>query len=127
MERDMRTFLGEAKRELRPLSLDGEAAFVNFPDGALPADVCERAYWGNNREELRRVKQIWDQDNFFRSEQGVRLPGGSKRGGDRDLPERSGDQGNDEDLTDSYASKQWEVYETKDIEGDLQELADLGL
>ncbi|KAJ7749276.1 hypothetical protein DFH07DRAFT_961786 [Mycena maculata] len=133
MERDMRAFLGEAKRELRPLSLQGEAAFINFPDGALPAEVCERAYWGDNREELRRVKQIWDKDNFFQSEQGVRLPSGSKGGpggipdrGDRNEPEKSGDQGNDEDLTDSLASKQWEVYETKDIVGDLQELADLG-
>ncbi|KAJ7800244.1 hypothetical protein B0H14DRAFT_3113964 [Mycena olivaceomarginata] len=70
MERDMRAFLGEAERELRPLSLQGEAAFINFPDGALPAEVCERAYWGDNREELRR-------DNF-QSEQGVRLPGGLK-------------------------------------------------
>ncbi|KAF8217844.1 hypothetical protein K438DRAFT_1795742 [Mycena galopus ATCC 62051] len=140
MERDMRAFLGEAKRELRPLSLQGEAAFVNFPDGALPGDISERAYWGDNREELRRVKQIWDKDNFFQSEQGVRLPSGPKggipgRGGqgqtegsaDRKEPEKSGDQGNDEDLTDSLASKQWEVYETKDILGDLQELADLGL
>ncbi|KAJ7310086.1 hypothetical protein DFH08DRAFT_918274 [Mycena albidolilacea] len=28
---DMRAFLGEAKRELRPLSLQGEAAVINFP------------------------------------------------------------------------------------------------
>ncbi|KAJ7476925.1 hypothetical protein B0H11DRAFT_1727141 [Mycena galericulata] len=122
MERDMRAFLGEAKRALRPLSLQGAAAFVNFPDGALPPEFCERAYWGGNREELRRVKQIWDKDNFFRSEQGVRLPSGSK-----DEPEKSGDPGNDEALTDSLASKQWEVYETKDIVGDLRELADMGL
>ncbi|KAJ7848622.1 hypothetical protein B0H14DRAFT_3453031 [Mycena olivaceomarginata] len=113
MERDMRAFLGEAKRELRPLSLQGEAAFINFPDAGI---------LGRQREELRRVKEIWDKDNFFQSEQGVRLPGGLKGG-----PEKSGDQGNDEDLTDSLATKQWEVYETKDIVGDLQELADLGL
>jgi hypothetical protein len=128
MERDMRAFLGEAKRDLRPLSLQGNAAFINFPDGALPADVCERAYWGDNREELRRIKEIWDKDNFFQSKQGVSLPRGipNKGSGVRNEPEKSGDQGNDEDLTDSLASKQWEVYETKDIVGDLQELADLG-
>ncbi|VDC07597.1 unnamed protein product [Peniophora sp. CBMAI 1063] len=130
MERDMRAFLGEAKRKLRPLSLNGEAAFINFPDGALPSDVCEKAYWGSNREELRRVKQLWDGENFFKSEQGVGLPSEIGRGTGR--AEKSGDQGNDESLTDSYASKQWEVYEwevyeTKDIEADLQELADLGL
>ncbi|KAJ7790100.1 hypothetical protein B0H14DRAFT_3501994 [Mycena olivaceomarginata] len=113
MKQDMRAFLGEAKRELRPLSLQGEAAFINFPDAGV---------LGRQREELRRVKEIWDKDNFFQSEQGVRLPGGLKGG-----PEKSGDQGNDEDLTDSLATKQWEVYETKDIVGDLQELADLGL
>jgi hypothetical protein len=129
MERDMRAFLGEAKRDFRPLSLQGDAAFINFPDGALPADVSERAYWGDNREELRRIKEIWDKDNFFQSEQGVRLPREiPQRGSDgRNEPEKSGDQGNDEDLTDSLASKQWEVYETKDIRGDLRELADLGL
>jgi hypothetical protein len=44
MERDMRAFLGEARRDFRPLSLQGDAAFINFPDGALPADVSERAY-----------------------------------------------------------------------------------
>ncbi|TFK21174.1 FAD-binding domain-containing protein [Coprinopsis marcescibilis] len=130
MERDMRAFLCKAKQDMRPLSLQGNAAFINFPDGALPADVCERAYWGDNRDELRRIKEIWDKDNFFKSKQGVRLPpkfipGGASRG--RKAPEKSGDQGNDEDLTDSLASSQWETYETKDIVGGLQELADLGL
>jgi FAD/FMN-containing dehydrogenase len=131
MERDMRAFLGEAKAELRPLSLQGNAAFVNFPDGALPGDISERAYWGDNREELRRIKEIWDKDNFFRWDQGIRLPSGapSTGPGGPTLPEKSGDQGNDEGLTDSLASKQWEewkVYETKDIVGDLKRLADLG-
>jgi len=125
MELDMREFLGKAKRDLRPLSLQENAAFVNFPDGALPADVCERAYWGDNREELRRIKEIWDKDNFFQSEQGVRLP----RSSGRNEPEKSGDQGNDEELTDSLAKKQWdqwEVYETKDFAGDLQKFEDMG-
>ncbi|KAF8175793.1 hypothetical protein BJ912DRAFT_1033639 [Pholiota molesta] len=58
MEGDMRAFLGEAKRDFQPLSLQGDAAFINFPDGALPADVSERAYWCDNREELRRIKEI---------------------------------------------------------------------
>ena len=100
MERDMRRFLGTAKEQLRPLSLEGVAAFINFPDGALPDAVHERAYWGDNREELRRVKEIWDKDNFFQSQQGILLPG-SRSGGQNE----SLNQGNDEHLTDSYASQ----------------------
>ena len=95
---------------------------INFPDGALPDAVHERAYWGDNREELRRVKEIWDKDNFFQYQQGILLPG-SRSGGQNE----SLNQGNDEDLTDSYASKQWEVYETKEIRRDLRKLANLEL
>ncbi|KAF5319520.1 hypothetical protein D9619_008710 [Psilocybe cf. subviscida] len=229
MELDMRTFLRDAKRDLRPLSLQRKAAFINFPDGAMKGDVSERAYWGDNREELRRIKEIWDKDDFFRWEQGVRLQSGIAAKGRRrqKVPTQSGDQGiaqpiqparqlisarnyvelghagplagqshkvsnseseaeglgsqhvpeelgddgifqliqparqlisarnhvelehteplavqshaasdsesdsesldDDEDLTDCLASKQWEVYETKDIIGDITTLADLGL
>ena len=142
MEWEMREFLGEAKRSLRPLSLHGDAAFINFPDGALPEGVYERAYWGDNREELRRIKEIWDKGNFFKSQQGVGLPHGIPERGTgvrnewvghvdqmlvSNIAQRSNSALNDEDLTDSLASKQWEFYETKDIVGNLQELADLGL
>jgi hypothetical protein len=75
MERDMRRFLLKIKEALRPLSLNGEAAFINFPDRDLPTKSHESAYFGDNGEELRRVKEIWDKDNFFRWVQGVRLPG----------------------------------------------------
>ncbi|KAK7016335.1 FAD-binding domain-containing protein [Favolaschia claudopus] len=134
MERDMRAFLRDAKEDLRPLSLNGMAAF--------------RMYWGDNQDELRRIKKKWDKDNFFQSDQGVRLPGSKDGGkGDKDQGDNGKgdkgkgdkgkdkgkdegkdtlDQGDDEDLTDSLAGKQWEVYETKDIVADLQELADLG-
>ncbi|KAF5319516.1 hypothetical protein D9619_008714 [Psilocybe cf. subviscida] len=130
MEWLMRKFLGDAKELLRKLSLQGKAAFINFPDGALQGDV-EQAYWGDNSEELRRIKQIWDKDDFFQWEQGVRLPGGipGKGPGGQNKPEKSGDQVRDEDLTDSLASKQWEdwkVYGTKDIVGDLKALRDAG-
>ncbi|KAJ7774049.1 hypothetical protein B0H16DRAFT_1362959, partial [Mycena metata] len=75
MERDMRKFLWDAKVQLRPLSLKGKAAFVNFPDGALkPADVWQQAYWGDNSEELHLVKERWDRENFFDSRQGVSRP-----------------------------------------------------
>ncbi|KAF7301324.1 FAD-binding domain-containing protein [Mycena indigotica] len=126
MELDMRGFLGKAKEDIRPYSLQGQAAFVNFPDGAFPSEYHERAYWGKNREELRQVKQIWDKDNFFNSPQGIK--GGAK--GPEKEEEGPVDQGNDEDLTDGLATDQWErwtVNETKDLSGDLQNLADLGL
>ncbi|KAI0893002.1 FAD-binding domain-containing protein [Annulohypoxylon nitens] len=70
MERDMRGFLGNIKSKLRQYSLNGEAAFINFPDGVLCKNAHERAYFGDNREELRRVKEIWDRGNFFKWSQG---------------------------------------------------------
>ncbi|KAF7433207.1 hypothetical protein PC9H_005157 [Pleurotus ostreatus] len=117
MERDMRRFLTTVKDALRPLSLNGEAAFINFPDSDSPIKSYERAYFGGNFEELRRVKQIWDKDNFFKWAQGVRLPG-----------EAEGNDGEGEgaDKTDQIASEQWEYYKTTDIVKDLNELADLG-
>ncbi|KAK0610369.1 hypothetical protein B0T17DRAFT_620856 [Bombardia bombarda] len=120
MERDMRGFMGEVKKKLRPLSLNGEAAFINFPDGVM-AKRYEQAYFGNNSEELRRIKKIWDKDNFFKWDQGVRLPG---TGSDKEPWD--GNEPNDEDLTDSLAGEQWNFYETKDIVKDLQGLDDLG-
>jgi hypothetical protein len=123
LERDMRGFLYATKRAMRPFSLQGEAAFVNFPDGAFPAEVHERAYWGNNREELRRIKQIWDKDNFFKSRQGVLLPTGR--------PEVTPDWNklpSDETLTDTFATQQWEMYASKrSIIEDRKWLTDLGL
>ncbi|KAI0798932.1 hypothetical protein GGR55DRAFT_702508 [Xylaria sp. FL0064] len=75
MERNMRIFLAKVKKALRPLSLNGTAAFINFPDRDFPTQFHEKAYFGNNRYELRRVKQLWDPDYFFKWIQGVRRPG----------------------------------------------------
>ncbi|KAF3483021.1 uncharacterized protein GIQ15_02345 [Arthroderma uncinatum] len=121
MERDMRGFLGKVKKRLRPFSLNKEAAFINFPDGAMTNDTHERAYFGDNREELRRVKETWDKSNFFKWDQGVRLPQG--KDGDK-APDVS--EPDDEDLTDTLAGKQWEYFETGDFVGDLEKLADFG-
>ncbi|KAM6478172.1 FAD-binding domain-containing protein [Trichoderma sp. SZMC 28011] len=74
MERDMRSFHAEVKKALRPLSLNGEAAFINFPDGDFPRQFYERAYFGDNADKLRRVKETWDKTGFFKYDQGVRLP-----------------------------------------------------
>jgi hypothetical protein len=124
MERDMRRFIATAKKALRPLSLNKEAAFINFPDRDFPTKSHERAYFGDNREELRRVKELWDKDNFFKWDQGVRLPGEPEE--DIDDDEDEDDDEDDEDKTDQLAGKQWDYYHTLDIVRDLNELADLG-
>ena len=74
LEMDMRGFLERFKKDLRPYSMMGRAAYINFPDGALPSNAHEIAYYGNNCQELRRIKEIWDKDDFFNWAQGVRLP-----------------------------------------------------
>ncbi|KAH8832115.1 hypothetical protein DL96DRAFT_1667954 [Flagelloscypha sp. PMI_526] len=79
MEYDMRHFLGTVKGLLRPLSLNGIAAYINFPDGAFPKEQHEKAYFGDNHQKLREVKKIWDPTNFFDWEYGVKLPTAIKR------------------------------------------------
>ena len=74
LERDMRGFSQTFKEKLRPFSMMGRAAYVNFADGVLLPNAHERVYYGNNRQELQRIKKIWDKDNFFNWAQGVRLP-----------------------------------------------------
>lgn len=120
MERDMRGFLGAVKGLLRPQALRGEAAFLNFPDGVLPANAYERAYFGGNYEELRRVKEIWDKDAFFKFSQGVRLPQDEEKG---DGPVVDG---NDEDFTDVVAAEQWDYFDAKEFGAGLAELAKAG-
>ena len=66
----MKHFLKRMEKDLRPLSIGGHAAFINFPDRELRRSAYEA---GDNRQELQRVKQIWDKDNFFSWPQGVRL------------------------------------------------------
>ncbi|KAI2466903.1 hypothetical protein F4781DRAFT_444712 [Annulohypoxylon bovei var. microspora] len=122
MERDMRGFLGTVKKKLRPLSLKGEAAFINFPDGALCTNGYERAYFGDNREELRLVKEIWDNDNFFKWVQGIQLPRAAEDDG-----RSSVDRANEEDLTDIIAGEHWKYFKTKNFKKELDKLAALGL
>lgn len=79
MEGDMKNFLKRVKDELRPFSLKKRAAFINFPDRDFSTDSYERAYFGDNRKALRRVKKIWDKENFFKWAQGVQLPRDRKK------------------------------------------------
>ncbi|KAL6895261.1 Glucooligosaccharide oxidase [Trichoderma longibrachiatum] len=71
---EMGEFLEEFKTQLRPYSLEGKASFINFPDRALACNQHEEIYFGDNRAELQAVKQIWDPSEYFRWEQGIRLP-----------------------------------------------------
>ncbi|KAJ8117709.1 hypothetical protein ONZ43_g4149 [Nemania bipapillata] len=113
LERDMRQFLRQFRTRLRPYSINGLAAFVNFPDDTLCEHVYERAYYGNNHLELRRVKRLWDKNNFFNWDQGIRVP--------QPYPEAMSDQGTaqQDDAThcddvvslDSRAGQQWEYFE----------------
>ncbi|UKZ70762.1 uncharacterized protein TrAtP1_011732 [Trichoderma atroviride] len=122
MEKDMRFFLAKVKTALRPLSLKGEAAFVNFPDRDFPTKSFEKAYFGDNWEELRLVKEMWDKNKLFRFAQGVRLPGD---------PEEDPDE--ERDKTDRLANEQWESdraqwkpYRSGNFESGLDYLEDLG-
>ncbi|KAL6859498.1 FAD-binding domain-containing protein [Trichoderma novae-zelandiae] len=74
LAQEMCDFLGELKKQLRPYSIEGKAAFINFPDRALAWDKHEEAYFGDNRAALQVVKQLWDEDKYFQWQQGVRLP-----------------------------------------------------
>jgi hypothetical protein len=74
LEQDMWDFLNLFKGELRQYSIDGKAAFINFPDGRLASDIHEQAYYGENRHELQKIKEFWDKDDFFHWDQGVRRP-----------------------------------------------------
>ncbi|KAK1828988.1 FAD binding domain-protein [Podospora conica] len=120
MEEDMRDFLASVKQKLRPLSLNAEAAFVNFPDRDFPGKTHERAYWGDNKEELRQVKKMWDPEGFFNWTQGVRRPE------DPDEDEAWGE----ENQTDKLASEQWgkwsKTTEPVDLAEEFNDLGDLG-
>ncbi|KAL8285146.1 hypothetical protein RB597_002303 [Gaeumannomyces tritici] len=120
MERDMRAFLAKVKRALRPHSLGEEAAFINFPDRDFPGRLHERAYFGDNTEELRRIKQMWDPEGFFKWPQGVKRPG------DPDEEDEEADE-DGEDQTDRLASEQWAKRWKHNKPADLEaEFADLG-
>ncbi|KAH0499734.1 hypothetical protein TgHK011_006909 [Trichoderma gracile] len=74
LEQDMWDFLDDFKKRLRPYSLRGKAAFINFPDRTLANNRHEAAYYGSNSRELQQVKAVWDEDNYFQWKQGVRYP-----------------------------------------------------
>ncbi|OTB06053.1 hypothetical protein M426DRAFT_55800 [Hypoxylon sp. CI-4A] len=103
MEMNMREFMGKLKKKLRSFSLARAASFLNFPDRDLVKAGYERAYFGGNRHELRRIKEIWDKDNFFKWEQGIQLPKNAVDDESVDV-----DPKDDADLTDQIARRLWD-------------------
>lgn len=101
MEMDMRLFLASVKKELRPLSLKEKAAFVNFPDRDFPTKLHEERYFGGNKKKLRKVKQKWDPNGFFKWVHGVRRP---KDPEENDIDEEYAER------TDKFASEQWGMF-----------------
>jgi FAD/FMN-containing dehydrogenase len=129
LEMNMRGFLERMKSKLSPYGMVPGATFINFPDDSLKVDAHEKSYYGNNYQELRNVKKMWDKDNYFRWPQGIQLP-------KTDTQVASGTQEEDQNpmkellaakeivvseeaLTDQIANQQWESYRptTTDIYG----------
>jgi hypothetical protein len=119
LEKNMWTFMGNFKSQMRPLSLNKAAAFINFPDNSLKVNAHEQAYFGDNYKKLRDVKKLWDPDGFFQFSQGINLPGSDTNSGE------GPDHLDPDDLTDSLAGDQWGTFETE-LTNELDELRELG-
>lgn len=85
LQNRMENFFKSLREKLRPLSINKQSSFYNFPnnvqedklDGAFmpPPWDHEATYFGENKEGLQEVKQLWDPNDYFHWDQGVRLPG----------------------------------------------------
>lgn len=120
LEEPMRRFLGKMKPRLSEHGMVKWATFINFPDDTLKPEVHEQAYYGNNRQKLRKIKQAWDPDNFFKWSQGIRLPGEANQGTPTSPASTEAETNDDlrtdqvllkeEALTDVIALQQWQSY-----------------
>ncbi|EFX00023.1 berberine family protein [Grosmannia clavigera kw1407] len=99
LEGSMREFHKEVKAALRPSSLNGQAAFINFPDRDISSNKHEEMYFGKNAEKLRLIKAHWDKDGFFKFPHGIRRP-------DDPNDEVFDDMGE----SDKLAQEQWEAF-----------------
>ncbi|KAI1461784.1 hypothetical protein F4805DRAFT_476248 [Annulohypoxylon moriforme] len=128
LEMNMRGFLERMKPKLSPYGMVQGATFINFPDGSLKPDAHEKSYYGNNHQELRRIKQIWDKDNYFKWSQGIQLPVKTstravnidqQENDDlvKDLLTNKAFIMNEEELTDVLAEQQWESYRPSTLSG----------
>jgi hypothetical protein len=125
MELNMRGFMSKLKKKLRPFSLGKAAAFFSFPDRDLAKGGYERAYFGENRQELRKIKKIWDKDNFFQWDQGIQLPDGAVDDPSKDVDLDSRDQ-TDQIAQDLWDRRNWQHKVIRDIGAAGKELEDMG-
>ncbi|KGO38829.1 FAD linked oxidase, N-terminal [Penicillium expansum] len=115
MELNMRGFMSRLRKKLRPFSLNKAAAFLNFPDRDLVQAGYERAYFGDNRQELRRIKEIWDKDNLFKWAQGIQLPKDAVDDESADVdPDDARDQ-TDQIAQDLWDKRNWQHKVVRDI------------
>ncbi|KAH7143779.1 hypothetical protein EDB81DRAFT_652309 [Dactylonectria macrodidyma] len=141
LEEEMRDVLSKFNAKLREYSISGLGAFINFPDASLKETAHEKAYYGDNHEELQRVKAMWDEDNFFNWPQSVKLPPKAPEGVRPALMTYEMSSRTvttidvDKDfvdvitLTDQIASDEWDNFEhpsTNEFVGGIQGLTDLG-
>lgn len=126
LELNMRSFLNQMKVKLGPYGMVRGATFINFPDDTLKPEVHEKSYYGMNYLELRRIKKMWDKDNFFRWPQGIQLPvpepgnfpaaaaaAAAAEIEDQNLMKNITAAGfivKEQELTDVLANQQWESY-----------------
>jgi hypothetical protein len=126
MELNMRGFMSKLKKKLRPFSLNQAATFLNFPDRALVRGGYERAYFGDNRFELRKIKEIWDKDNLFRWAQGIQLPQGAVDNASEDVDLEDDRQLTDEIAKDLWDNRNWQHKVVRDIRAAEMDLEAMG-
>ncbi|KAI5805334.1 hypothetical protein DFH27DRAFT_480501 [Peziza echinospora] len=73
LSEEMDGFCQRFAATLRPLSIGGKAAYINFPDRKLSCKSYGDAYYGRNYTKLQEIKGIWDKDNYFRYSQSIQL------------------------------------------------------
>ncbi|KAM0541302.1 hypothetical protein ACHAPJ_013296 [Fusarium lateritium] len=73
LETSMRKFLETLNEQLRKYSMNELGVYVNFPDETMDKNTYEKAYYGENREELQRIKAVWDKKNIFGWPHGVQV------------------------------------------------------
>jgi hypothetical protein len=117
LELNMRSFFDQMKPKLAPYGMVRGATFINFPDDSLKPEFHEKSYCGMNYQKLRRIKKVWDKDNFFRWPQGIQLPEtGSPQAAKMDdqnlmknIPAAEFIM-KEQALTDALANQRWESY-----------------
>lgn len=108
-ERELRNFFGTFKERLKPYSMMGRAAFINFPDNTYNLESYQRKYFGSNRRKLQQIKKTWDKDNYFDWFQGIRQQTGSTLPGINESDNEDSTEEDDTDMDESNVKPRTEV------------------